>query len=177
MSSRQRRGSVAKKTAGQAGCQSEVLRVHLLREHVPAEGDAALQGDRGEIGALSAFRFRPGAHRRNDPSNRRAQEIQEAKISVDRLDAVAVFRAFRTELQKLHDTFEIIAGSESLDPRNVLYFGRQNLLRGGSDERAAIGDVILRYGRRRENENDAGHHRGTTTRREGARRASAGTRQ
>jgi len=38
---------------------------------------------------------------------------------------------------------EIIAGSEPLDPRNVLYFGRENLLRGGSDERAAIGDEKL----------------------------------
>src|SRR3984893_17656499 len=123
--------------------KSEVLGVHLLCEHVPAEGDAALQGDRGEIGALSAFRFRPGAHRRNDTSNRRAQEVQETEIGVDRLDAVAVFRTFRTELQKLHDTFEIITGSESLDPRNVLYFGRENLLRGGSDERSAIRDEKL----------------------------------
>src|SRR5258706_13263312 len=126
MASRQRRRSVAKKIAGQAGCQSEVLRVHLLREHVPAEGDAALQGDRGEVGALSAFRFRPGVHRRKNPSNRRAQEIQEAEIDVDRLDAVAVFRAFRAELQKLHDTFEIITGSKPLDPRYVLYFSREN---------------------------------------------------
>ena len=64
--------------------RNEALGVHLLCEHVPAEGDAALQGDRGEVGALSAFRFRPGVHRRKNPSNRRAQEIQEAEIGVDR---------------------------------------------------------------------------------------------
>src|ERR1700687_3964601 len=144
MSSGQRSGIVSKEAAGQGRMpRNKVSGVHLLCEHVPAEGDAALQGDRGEVGALSAFQFRPGVHRRNDPSNRRAQEIQEAEIGVDRLDAVAVFRAFWAELQKLHDTFEIIAGSEPLDPRNVLYFGRENLLRGGSDERAAIRDEKL----------------------------------
>src|SRR5712664_4369564 len=109
MSSRQRNGMVAKETAGQDRMPwNEVSGVHLLREHIPAEGNAALQGDRGEISALSAFRFRPGMHRRNQPSNRRAQEIQEAEIGADRLDAVAVFRAFRAERQKLHDTSEII---------------------------------------------------------------------
>ncbi len=40
--------------------RNEVSGVHLLREHVAAEGDAAPQGNRGKIGALSAFRFRPG---------------------------------------------------------------------------------------------------------------------
>src|SRR2546430_12030307 len=51
--------------------------VHLLGEHVPAEGDAALQGDRCEIGALSAFRFHPGPHRGNQPRKRRAQRSEE----------------------------------------------------------------------------------------------------
>src|SRR5260370_15361447 len=134
MSSRQKRGNVEKETAGRSRMAgNEVSGVHLLREHVPAEGNAALQGDRGKIGALSAFRLRPGMHRRNQPSNRRAQEIQEAEIGADRLDAVAVFRAFRAELQKLHDTSEIITGRDPLDARNVLYLGRENLLRGRSD--------------------------------------------
>jgi len=97
--------------------------VHLLREHVPAERDAALQSDRGEIGALSAFRFRPSPHRGNQPRKRRAQETQETEIGADCLDAIAVFRAFRTKLQKLHDAFEIIARSDPLDACNVLYFG------------------------------------------------------
>src|SRR5712691_12235253 len=100
---------------------NELSGVHLLREHVPAEGDAALQGDRGEIGALSAFRFHPSPHRGNQPRKRRAQETQEAEIGADRLDAVAVFRAFRTELQKLHDALEIIARSGPQDTCNVLY--------------------------------------------------------
>src|SRR5258708_1023884 len=109
MSSRQTCGTVAKETPGQDRMPwNEVSGVHLLCEHVPAEGNAALQGDRGEIGALSAFRFRPGMHRRNRPRNRRAEEAQETEIGADRLDAIAVFRAFRAEMQKLHDAFEII---------------------------------------------------------------------
>src|SRR6266704_2253055 len=105
--------------------RKEVSAVHLLREHIPAEGDAALQGDCGEVRTLSAFRFRPGPHGRNNPSKRGPQEIQEAEIGSDRLDAVAVFRALRTELQKLHHALEIITGSDPLDARNVLDLGRE----------------------------------------------------
>jgi len=91
-----------------------------------------------EIGAVSAFQFRPALHGRNNPSKRGSQEIQEAEIGANRLDAVAVFRAFRAELQKLHDALEIVTGSQPLDARNVLHLGRENLLRGYRNERAAV---------------------------------------
>ncbi len=145
MSSKQRTEIVAKEIVRQRRVKprKEVSAVHLLREHIPAEGDAALQGDCGEVRTLSAFRFRPGPHGRNNPSKRGPQEIQEAEIGSDRLDAVAVFRALRTELQKLHHALEIITGSDPLDARNVLDLGRENSFRGRSDERAAIRDKKL----------------------------------
>ncbi len=149
--------------------------VHLLREHVPAEGDAPFQGDRRKIGAMSAFRFRPALHRRKKPSNRGAKEIQKAEIGADCLDAIAVLRAFRTKLQKLHDALEIITGSEPLDARNVLYFSREDLLRGYRNKRAAIRHEELQQQHNRASENDSGHHRGTTASREGTVRASSGT--
>jgi len=157
--------------------KNRTSRIHLLRQHVPAEGDAALQGDRGKVGAVAAFRFRPGPHRWDNPRKGRAHEAQQAEIGANGLDAVSVFRALRAELQELHNTFEVIAGSGSLNARHVLYLGRKNLLRRHRNERAAVGHEELQQQHNRARENDPGHHRGTTTSREGARRASGETRQ
>jgi len=105
--------------AGSTDPWLEALAFHLLRKHAATEGDAALESDSGKIGATAALRFCPGTHRRNHARQRRAQEIQKAKVSTDRLDAAAVFRALRTELQELHDAREVFTGSSPGDARDV----------------------------------------------------------
>src|SRR6266704_1729667 len=118
--------------------RDEELRVHLLRYHVPAKGDEPLEGDRCEISAVSALRLRPDPHRGNHARYRGPQEIQKTEISADRLDTLAVFGAFRAELQELHDAREVLSRSGPGDPGDILHLGRKNLLRGHSDERAAV---------------------------------------
>jgi len=55
--------------------EKEALTVHLLREHVAAKGDAALEGDRSKVGAMTALHLSPGLHGWNHTRDRRAQEV------------------------------------------------------------------------------------------------------
>ena len=155
--------------------KGEELTFHLLREHAAAEGDAAFEGDGGKICAMAALRFRPGVHRRNHACQGRAQETQETEVRADRLNAAAVFRALRTELQELHDAGEVFSRSRTGNAGNVPHLRRQRLLRGRGNERAAVRHEELEQQDDRTNENERGHHRGTTARRAGARRASSGS--
>ena len=150
----------------------EELAFHLLRKHAAAEGNTALKGYGGKIRALATLRVGPRAHRRNHACQGRAQEVQKAKVSANRLDASAVFRAFRTELQELHDAREVLAGSSPGDASDIPHLRRQSLLRGRCNKRATVPHEKLQQRDNRANENESGHHRGTIARREGARRNS-----
>src|SRR6266849_9466918 len=91
--------------------------VHLLGEHVAAKGDAPLQSDGREVRTMSSLGLRPGLHGRNQSSDGRANETQQAEISANCLDPIAVFGPLRAQMQELHDAVEILAG------RSPLYAG------------------------------------------------------
>jgi hypothetical protein len=149
------------------------LAFHLLGEHAAAESDAALEGDGGKVSAAAALGFRPGLHGRNQPRNGCAHETEKAEVSADSLNAAAIFRTLGTKLQELHNASEVFSGCGAGNASDITHFRRQSLLRGGRDERAAVGNKELQQQHDGADENESGHHRGTTASREGASRASS----
>src|SRR5271155_3494227 len=113
------------------------LSFQLLGEHVPAEGNAALQGHCREIGTLPALCLGPGAQRGDEPRNAGAHSPQKSEIRSNGLDPTAIFRAVRAELQKLYNPGKIVTARRVLNPRNILHFGRKRVLDRSRDEGAA----------------------------------------
>src|SRR5580704_10291786 len=110
----------------------------LLGEHVPAECDAALEGHRCEIRALSSLGFSPGKQRRNKPRYAGANKSQEPEVGADSLNSTAVFRAVRAEMKQLNDTGKIVAGRRALNSCDVLHLSRKRMLDGSRDQGTAI---------------------------------------
>src|SRR6266436_2978740 len=156
---------------------SQKLRFDLLGEHVSAEGDAALERYCREISTLTALGIRPGKQRRSESRYAGAQEAQKPKIGSDGLDPVAIFRAVRAEMQKLNDASKILTARGVPNARNILHFRRKRMLDRSRNQRAAIRHEELQQENYGTNENDCGHHRGITARREGTSLASSGKRQ
>ena len=65
----------------------------LLRQHIAAESDAPIQGDRCKVRALAPLAFRPGAQGRRCFCQRRSHQVQQPEISSNRPNAAAIFRA------------------------------------------------------------------------------------
>src|SRR5271165_355069 len=143
------------------------LGVDLFGEHIAAEGNAALQGDGREIGALAALGIRPGAKRGRESRERGTQHVQHAEIRADGLDSGTILWAIRAEVEELQNAGKVIAAGGLGDASNVLNLQRQRFLRGGGDQRTAIGDEKLQQKRHRAYQDDSGHHRDTHARRAG----------
>src|SRR5271168_2818828 len=152
------------------------LRVHLLGQHVPAEGNSAVEGDCRKIRALRALEFGPGLDRRHYASERGAKKTDEAVVRADGLHAAAFFRTLWAEVQELNNTREVVPACALGEPGDVLHFGRQSLFGRCGDQRTAIGREKLQQGSQGEQQYGGGHHRGTKASL-GTMRASSGTRQ
>ena len=153
------------------------LRVYLLREHVAAEGDSAVEGHGGEISALTALHFGPSAQCRDDARERGADNVQQAEVRIDGAQTAALFRALGAKVEKLDDARVILAGSGTRDTCNVANLGRERLLNRSSDQRASVGDKELQQRSGGKKKYESSHYRGTTASRAVAMRASCGNRK
>src|SRR5215472_4032703 len=99
------------------------------------------------------------------------------EISANRLNPIAVLGPLGTEMQELHDTFEIVSGGSTLYTRDLLYFRGQRLFGGYGDQRPAIEHKELQEDHHRNHKNEGSHHLDTAARREGASLASSFTRR
>src|SRR5690348_7656948 len=119
------------------------LRVYLLCEHVAAERDSPVKGNGGEIGTLTALHFGPGSQSGDDARKGRTNNIQQPEVGIDGAEAAALFGALGAKVEKLDHASVILAGGGARDTCNVANLGRERLLNGGSDQRAAVGDKEL----------------------------------
>ena len=141
----------------QAEVRQRRLRVHLLRKHVTAESDAAVESHGREIGALAALHFGPRLQSRNNTRERRADEVQQAEIGIDGAETPAIFWALRAEIEQLNDARVVFAGGDTRDAGDVANLSGEGLLDRSSYERAAVRDKELKKGRRGKKEYEGSH--------------------
>ena len=152
------------------------LREHLLGQQIAAEGDAASQSDRGEVGALGAFGVRPGFERRNGQRNGRANETEEMVVGTDGAQRAAILGAIGAKIEKLDYAREVVGRSSARNAGDFLHFDGKRFLGAGRYQRAAVRNKELQQQDQRTHENHRGHHRGITASEAGARRESLGRR-